>query len=233
MRQACAWKEEVGAPLAEARGPGAGRPVARGRPRVKRVERGQMVLRVVDVAHLIEEDHPARAIWEFVEKLDLSAYRAPIRAVEGVAGREPFDPAMLISLWIYAYSRGIGSAREVAGRCAYEPAFQWLTGLKEVSHHTLSDFRVAHGAALDELFTEALGVLSAEGLVSLERVMHDGTKIRAQAAPSGPGRPQPERLPHLSPRGACSSACAFRRREPEGASGAGGAGAARASGAGV
>jgi len=181
MREASAWKEEAGGASEEATGAGRGKPVARGRPRVKRVERGQMVLRVVDVAHLIEEDHPARAIWEFVEKLDLSAYRAGIQAVEGVAGREAFDPQMLISLWIYGYSRGIGSARELARRCEYEPAFEWLTGLREVNYHTLADFRVAHQAALDELFAGALGVLSADGLVTLARVMQDGTRIRACA----------------------------------------------------
>jgi transposase len=49
---------------------------------------------------------------------------------------------MLISLWVYAYSQGIGSPREVARRREYDPAFQWLTGLKEVNYHTLADFRL-------------------------------------------------------------------------------------------
>ena len=53
----------------------------------KRVERGQIVFRVVDVAYLIEEDHPARAVWEFVGRLDLGAFHATIKAVQGVAGR--------------------------------------------------------------------------------------------------------------------------------------------------
>ena len=181
MKQSAAWNEEAVAPRGEATGAGASRQAARGRPRVKRVERGQMALRVVDVAHLIEEDHPARAIWEFVGRLDLSAYHAAIKALEGVAGQSPFGPQMLISLWIYAYSRGIGSARELARRCEYEPAFQWVTGMQKVNYHTLADFRVAHGAALDELFAQVLGVLSADGLVTLERVAHDGTKIQACA----------------------------------------------------
>jgi transposase len=145
------------------------------------VDRTQLVWRTVDVEQLIEPDHPARAIWKLTGQLDLSAFYAPIAAVEGVAGRTPWDPRLLISLWIYAYSRGIGSAREIARRCAFEPAFQWLTGLGEINYHTLSDFRVAHDLALQELFAQVLGVLSAEGLVTLERVMHDGTKIKACA----------------------------------------------------
>jgi len=152
-----------------------------GVPRLKAVDRSQLMLRPVDVEQLIEEDHPARAIWAFTGRMDWSRFLASIQAVEGVAGREAWDPRLLASLWIYAYSRGIGSAREVARRCGYDPGFQWLTGLQEVNYHTLADFRVGYQRELDELFAQALGLLSAEGLITLERVMHDGTKIKACA----------------------------------------------------
>ena len=150
-------------------------------PRLKPIDRHQMLFRTVDVERLVDEDHAARAIWAFASRLDLDAFYAPIKAVEGVPGREAWDPLLVICLWLYAYSRGIGSAREVARRCEYDPAFQWLTGMQEVNHHTLSDFRVDHAAALDDLFAQALGLLSAEGLITLERVMHDGTKVQASA----------------------------------------------------
>jgi len=150
-------------------------------PRLKAVDRSQLMLRTIDVEQLIDEDHPARAIWVFTGRMDWSGFCTSIQAVEGVAGREAWDPRLLASLWIYAYSRGIGSAREVARRCGYDPGFQWLTGLQAVNYHTLADFRVGHGETLDELFVQALGLLSAEGLVTLERVMHDGTKIKACA----------------------------------------------------
>jgi transposase len=151
------------------------------RARVKAVDRSQITWQMLDVERLIEQDHPARAIWVLVGRLKLEGFYAPIEAVEGSAGRTPWDPRLLLSLWIYAYSRGISSAREIARRCTYEPAFQWLCGLGEVNHHTLSDFRVDHDKSLRELFVEVLGVLSSEGLVSLERVMHDGTRIKACA----------------------------------------------------
>ncbi len=156
-------------------------PEGGGAARLKAVDRRQMILRTVDVEHLVEPDHPARAIWAFLSRLDLSSFYAPVRAVQGVAGRAAWDPRLLVGLWLYAYSRGIGSAREVARRCGYDPGFQWLTGMQEINHHTLSDFRVGHQAALDELFVQALGLLSAEGLITLERVAHDGTKILASA----------------------------------------------------
>jgi transposase len=69
---------------------------------------------------------------------------------------------LLISVWLYAYSRGISSAREVARQCAFEPGLQWLCGLEAISHRTLSGFRSENKAALDDLFVQVLGMLSAE-----------------------------------------------------------------------
>lgn len=151
-------------------------------PLIRYVNRQQMSWRAVDVERLIEEEHLARAIWELIGRLDLSSFYAGIEssAIEG--GRPAFDPQLLISLWVYSYSQGIGSAREVARRCEYDPAFQWLTGLLEVNYHTLADFRVDKQQELDELFTQVLASLSKEGLITLKQVMQDGTKIRALAS---------------------------------------------------
>ena len=167
------------------------------KPRVQGIDRRQMVLRPMEVEQLIPPDHTARAIWELVGQRDLGRFYAEIKAVEGVAGREPVDPRLLISLWIYAYSEKIGSAREIERRCGQlHPGFGWLTGLTVINHHTLSDFRTAHGAALEQLFVEVLGVLSQAGVVSLERVMHDGTKIKANAADNS-FRREPSLRQHL------------------------------------
>ena len=111
-------------------------------PLIRYVNRKQMSWRAVDVEHLIGEDHPARAIGALVGRLDLRAFYGAIESSVEEGGRPAFDPQLLISLWVYAYSPGIASAREVARRCEYDPAFQWLTGLAEVNDHTLADFRV-------------------------------------------------------------------------------------------
>lgn len=156
-----------------------------GEARLKVVDRKQLLFRTVDVEQLIEEDHRARAIWEFVGQLDLTGYTEQVRSVAGAAGRPAFDPQLLVSLWVYSYSRGVSSARAIERLCEYDPAYQWLTGMEGISAHTLSDFRVAHAEALRELFVQTLGLLSAEGLITLERVMQDGTKVRACASSSG------------------------------------------------
>ncbi|MGB6499474.1 MAG: IS1182 family transposase [Candidatus Acidiferrum sp.] len=155
---------------------------ASNRPLIRYVNRQQMSWRAVDVERLIGEEHPARAIWTLVGRLDLSSFYQGIESSTEAGGRPAFDPQLLISLWVYAYSQGIGSAREVARRCEYDPAFQWLTGLQEVNYHTLADFRVEKREELDGLFTQVLAALSKEGLITLEQVMQDGTKIKALAS---------------------------------------------------
>ena len=150
-------------------------------PRYQPIDRSQLLLRTVDVEALVPGDHPARNIWDLLGGLDLSGFETGIKSLPGHAGRNPWPPRLLIAIWIYAYSRGLHSAREIERQCAHEPALQWLTGLQVVNHHTLSDFRTTHGEALRELFVEVLGVMKAHELVTLQRVMQDGTKVRANA----------------------------------------------------
>lgn len=145
------------------------------------IDRAQMRFVQIFIDDLIPADHKARSIWDLTGQFDLSRFAAPIRSEKGRAGRPAWDPRLLISIWIYAYSEGLSSARQIAEWMRHEPALRWLSGDQEVNHHTLSDFRVAHREALDDLFTQLLALLDQAGVISLERVMHDGTKIRAQA----------------------------------------------------
>lgn len=149
--------------------------------RCQPVNRNQLLLRPVDVEQLIGPDHPARAIWALVSQRDLGRFYDRIQAVEGVAGRSARDPRLLISVWIYAYMDGTASAREIARQCQYHPAYQWLTAATSISAHSLSDFRVAHAEALKDLTTQVLALLAQEGLVDLDQVTQDGTKVRASA----------------------------------------------------
>jgi len=153
----------------------------RGEIKLKTVDRRQTVLAMINVEELIAADHKARAIWELTGRMNLGRFTEPLRSTRGSAGRPAWDPRLLVSVWVYAYSEGIGSAREIERLMQWDPALLWLAGTERVNHHTLSDFRVEHKAALDELFAELLALLENEGLVNLQQVMHDGTKIRTQA----------------------------------------------------
>ena len=152
-----------------------------GDPRLLRPDRDQMRFLPTDLNSLLDEDHSARAIWAVVEKFDLSKFEAAISARGENAGRPAIDPRILLTLWLYATSEGVGSAREVERLCEMHHAYQWICGGVHVNHHTLSDFRVSHQEAMDDLMTQILGVLKHQGLVELKRVAQDGMRVRASA----------------------------------------------------
>ena len=127
--------------------------------RVRTVDRAQTMLAQIWVDELIPANHKARAIWELTGRLDLSRFEEPIKARQGSAGRSAWDPRLMVSLWVYGYSEGIGSAREIERLLEWEPGLQWLGGLETVNHHTLSDFRVEKREALNGLFTKLLAML--------------------------------------------------------------------------
>jgi transposase len=130
----------------------------------------------------LPDNHRARLLWKVVETLDLSAFTTGAKAREGHQGRPLSSVRMLLTLWLYAISTGVGSARAIERLIESDDAFRWIVGDQTVSHSRLSEFRVGHGAALDRLFTDVLGVLLSKGLVTLDLVAQDGTRVRASAA---------------------------------------------------
>ena len=84
-----------------------------GAARVQRAERNQMELRPSCLDELLPDEHRVRALWDALCDLDLSGFYAPIGSREGAAGRPAIDPKILVGLWLYATSEGVGSAREL------------------------------------------------------------------------------------------------------------------------
>jgi transposase len=156
----------------------------RGAARVVSPNRAQMELRPVDLEGLLPADHPARAVWEFVESLDLSPLYAEIESVEGRAGRPATDPRIFVALWLYATVEGVGSARAIERLCGQHDAYRWICGGVSVNHHSLSDFRVRRVEWLDGVLTQSVAVLMDSGLVRLQRVAQDGVRVRASAGAS-------------------------------------------------
>jgi transposase len=163
-----------------------------GHARIQKANRQQIEMRMAALDSLIAEDHKVRIVWEMAQEYDLSRFYERIEAIEGEAGRPAIDPLILIALWLYATTEGVGSARELARLCEEHIAYQWILGGVSVNYHTLADFRVQYETELDEVLTENVAVLMSEGIVSLERTAQDGIRVRANAG-SGSFRRQ-ERL---------------------------------------
>ena len=151
------------------------------RPRLRLAERQQTQTYFESLDQRLDSDHPVRAVWTFVQQLDLSPLLARVKAVKGNVGRNANDPRILLCLWLYASIEGIGSARELDRLCLEHRAFEWICGGVSVNYHTLADFRVQHTDILDDLFAASIASLSREGLVDVNLVAQDGMRIRASA----------------------------------------------------
>lgn len=150
-------------------------------PRLRRPERERVTPVPARLEALLSEDHLARLVWAAVERLDLTSFLAGIKAVEGHGGQPANDPRVLLAVWLYAFSQGVSSARQLDRLCVEHLAYIWLCGGVSMNYHTLADFRVDHAAALDELFTQVLARLHGAGLVELDHVAQDGMRVRASA----------------------------------------------------
>ena len=156
-------------------------PPTSGTPRIRRANRHQVAFRSTTLDALLAEDHDARVIWAYVEGLDLTPLYHAIGSVERGSGRPAADPRILLALWLYATIEGVGSARELDRLCRDHLAYQWIAGDVAMNYHSLADFRTGHVALLDDLLTQSVATLMAEGLVDLNRVAQDGMRVRASA----------------------------------------------------
>lgn len=157
-----------------------------GQPRVIRPKRDQIELRWLSLDQLLPPDHSARAVYVFVEQLDLSALYNQIKAVDGEPGRNASDPRVLFAVCLYATVEGISSGREIARRCTQgvHLDFQWICGGVPVNRDMICAFRVAHGDVLNQVLTDSVTGLMKEGLVDLNLVALDGMRVRASAGKS-------------------------------------------------
>src|SRR3954463_975349 len=88
-----------------------------GVPRLRTAVRDQVVFRAAALDDLIPQEHTVRVIWEYVVGLDLTPLYDRIKAVRGRPGRSPIDPRIWLALWLYATTRGVGSARQLDALC--------------------------------------------------------------------------------------------------------------------
>ncbi len=149
--------------------------------RYLRPERNQPSWEFVDLEGLLAADHKARVVWAYVAGLELTELFQRIKTVDGGPGRPPPDPRVLLALWLYATLEGVGSARQLDRLCQSDLAYRWLCGGVPVNYHGLSDFRVEHAAVLDRLLRESVTALITEGVVTLDEIAIDGTKVKASA----------------------------------------------------
>jgi transposase len=144
----------------------------------------QIVVPAVPIDQLVGPDHPVRIVWDYVCALDLSPLLANIKAVEGVPGRNATDPRILLAVWMWAITNGVGVARTIDQLCRDHNAYRWLAGGVSLNYHTIADFRSSDQIALEGFIEQHVAALLQQGLVELTCVAQDGMRTRASAGSS-------------------------------------------------
>lgn len=128
----------------------------------------------------LPQDHLAHYISDTIDELDLSAF---YRRYEGGGPRnQPFHPAMMVKVLVYAYATGVFSSRKIARKLHEDVAFRLLGAGNFPKHRTLCDFRALHLHELAGLFVQVVKLARECGLVKLGTIAVDGTKLRANAS---------------------------------------------------
>jgi transposase len=178
--EALAQASAIGPTVSQAARPIRAEPDGTAQPRLSVPDR-QQLLSAMTIDEILEADHPARAVWSYVEELDLTPWYDRIRARGRVGGRPAIDPRLLVALGLYATLSGFTSARELADLCIRYDPFRWLAGGVSVNYHTLADFRTDNPEFLEPLLTHSVEVLRQRGRIDLDRVAQDGMRVRASA----------------------------------------------------
>jgi transposase/IS5 family transposase len=128
----------------------------------------------------LPEGHLAYFISDTVDSLNLGAFHA--RYAKDGPRNQPFHPAMMVKVLVYAYASGVFSSRKIAKKLHEDVAFRVLAADNFPAHRTIRDFRALHLAEFTELFTQVVRLAREMGLVKLGTIAVDGTKIKANAS---------------------------------------------------
>lgn len=127
---------------------------------------------------LIPKGHPVRIVNEIINKLNIE----PLLKAYHIRGSSSYHPQLLLKVLVYGYVTNIYSSRKLAAICRESIHFMWLSSMSYPDHNTINRFRgVRLKSALRSVFEDVVKLLAEEGLLSIEEVNTDGTKIEANA----------------------------------------------------
>jgi len=146
------------------------------------IDRDQMVLISTTLSDRIPEDHSVRLFWELLETYDWSGWEAQYC---GCHGQPAIHPRIVAGVLLYGLTQGIGSSRRLEWACGHALDFMWLAGGRLLDHSTLCQFRVRFGGELKDLFRHLGRLALSMGVVRLNHVAIDGTRVSASSSRHG------------------------------------------------
>lgn len=113
-------------------------------------------------------------------EIDLSIFDA--RYQNDDMGAPAYDPAILLKIILYAYSRGITSSRKIAQCCEENIVFMALSADTRPHFTTIADFISSVDQEIIRLFLQVLLVCDTMGLIGKEMFTIDGCKMPSNAS---------------------------------------------------
>jgi len=143
--------------------------------------RDQILLFREALGDRIPSDHSVRLLWEIFNGLDWGGWE---RHYVLVAGQPPIHPKVMAGAILYGLTHGIRSSRRLEWACCHAVDFMWLVEGRTIDHSTFCDFRTRFKCELKDLFRQIGRVAIHMGLVSLNQVAFDGTRVKANSSAS-------------------------------------------------
>lgn len=153
------------------------KPICGGKRFLELPARGQQWLTAQSVDDFVPADDPVRAYDAIIDELDVSEFE---NAYPG-GGAPAHPPRIVVKLLIFAMAIGVRSAREMERRCRTDVRFMWLAHGVAFDHELFSDFRTRFAKQLKRLFKQTVLLGMQAGLITLQQVSIDGSKIAAHA----------------------------------------------------
>lgn len=116
------------------------------------------------------------------DKLDLSIFYHRYNNDQGKGGRAAYDPAILLRIILFAYSKGITSSREIQWCCETNVIFKALSCDASPHWTTIAAFVTGYPDEINDLFEQVLLICDEQGLLGKELFAIDGCKMSSNAA---------------------------------------------------
>jgi transposase len=147
-------------------------------PVFKRYDQQQILAIPPTLEELIPPSHPVRVVNEVINKINIE----PLLKAYHIRGSSSYHPQLLLKVLVYGYVTNIYSSRKLAAACQESIYFMWLSSMSYPDHNTINRFRgVRLKNALRSVFEDVVKLLADEGLLSIDEINTDGTKIEANA----------------------------------------------------
>jgi len=132
---------------------------------------------------MIPDDHAVRFIAAFVDNLSEEEWRKLEINLDGESrGAPPYDPRVLLGVWLYGFMTGDRSTRKLEAACRDEIPYLWLTGWQHPDHNTFWRFYKDHREEMRHLFKKTVKTAVTMNLIDLAVQALDGTKVAANAS---------------------------------------------------